>query len=100
VLAKYVREENLIPLEEAIRKMTAFPAARLGLADRGLLRPGMKADVVVFDPDRIQDQATFKEPERYATGVEWVFINGTAVVEEGKATGALPGRVLLGPGAK
>jgi N-acyl-D-aspartate/D-glutamate deacylase len=100
VLAKYVREENLMSLEEAIRKMTSFPAARLGLADRGLLRPGMKADVVVFDPDRIQDQATFKEPEQYATGVEWVFINGTAVVEEGKPTGALPGRVLLGPGAK
>ncbi len=100
VLAKYVREENLIPLEEAIRKMTSFPAARLGLADRGLLRPGMKADVVVFDPDRIQDQATFKEPEQYATGIDWVFINGTAVVEEGKPTGALPGRVLLGPGTK
>jgi N-acyl-D-aspartate/D-glutamate deacylase len=100
VLAKYVREENLFSLEEAIRKMTAFPAARLGLSDRGLLRPGMKADVVVFDPDRIQDQATFKEPEQYATGIEWVFINGTAVVEEGKPTGALPGRVLLGPGAK
>jgi N-acyl-D-aspartate/D-glutamate deacylase len=100
VLAKYVREENLITLPEAIRKMTSFPAARLGLADRGLLRPGMKADVVVFDPDRIQDQATFKEPEKYATGIEWVFINGTAVVEEGKPTGALPGRVLQGPGTK
>jgi N-acyl-D-aspartate/D-glutamate deacylase len=100
MLAKYVREENLIPLEEAIRKMTSFPAARLGLADRGLLRPGMKADVVIFDPHRIQDQATFKEPEQYATGIEWVFINGTAVVEEGKPTGALPGHVLLGPGAK
>ena len=100
VLAKYVRAENLIPLEEAIRKMTSFPAARLGLADRGLLRPGMKADVVIFDPDRIQDQATFKEPEQYATGIEWVLINGTTVIEEGKPTGALPGRVLLGPGAK
>ena len=100
VLAKYVRDENLISLTEAIRKMTSFPAARLGLADRGLLRPGMKADVVVFDPARIQDQATFKEPEQYATGIDWVLINGTAVVEEGKPTSALPGRVLLGPGAK
>jgi len=100
VLAKYVRDENLISLTEAIRKMTSFPAARLGLADRGLLRPGMKADVVVFDPDRIQDQATFKEPEQYATGVEWVLINGTTVIEKGKPTGALPGRVLLGPGTK
>ncbi len=100
VLAKYVRDENLIPLEEAIRKMTSFPAARLGLADRGLLRPGMKADVVVFDPDRIQDQATFKEPEQYATGIDWVLINGTTVIEKGKPTGALPGRVLLGPGTK
>lgn len=100
VLAKYVREEKILTLEDAIRKMTALPAARLGLEDRGLLRSGMKADVVIFDPDRIQDQATFKEPEQYSTGITWVLVNGTPVVEEGKPTGGLPGRVLLGPGSE
>ncbi len=100
VLAKYVRQEKLITLEEAIRKMTSYPAALLGLSDRGLLRPGMKSDVVIFDPAQIRDPATFKEPERYAIGVEWVWVNGTAVIEQGEATGALPGKVLLGPGAK
>ncbi|MFQ5789238.1 MAG: amidohydrolase family protein [Acidobacteriota bacterium] len=94
VLAKYVREEKLLTLEEAIRKMTSLPAERLGLADRGLLRPGMKADVVVFDEERVQDLATFEKPEQYARGVEWVLVNGTAVVEEGAPTGALPGKVL------
>lgn len=98
VLAKYVREERLFTLEEAIRKMTALPAARLGLADRGVLRAGMKADVVVFDPATVKDTATFKDPEQYAAGIEWVLGNGAAVVAEGKPTGALPGRVLRGPG--
>lgn len=98
VLAKYVREARLFTLEEAVRKMTALPAARLGLADRGVLRAGMKADVVVFDPLTIADNATFKDPERYASGIDWVLVNGTAVVAEGKPTGALPGRVLRGPG--
>jgi len=100
VLAKYVREERLLSLEDAIRKMTALPAARLGLADRGLLRVGMKADLVVFDPERVQDKATFKDPEQYAQGVEWVLVNGVPVVAEGKPTDALPGKVLYGPGTK
>lgn len=100
VLAKYVREDHLLGLEEAVRKMTALPAGRLGLGDRGVLRPGMKADIVVFDAARVRDEATFKEPERFATGIGWVFVNGQAVVADAKPTGALPGRVLYGPGKR
>ena len=98
VLAKYVREEGLLSLEEAIRKMSSAPANRLGLSDRGVLRPGMRADMVLFDPDTVQDEATFEEPERYPTGIPWVFVNGVAVIAEGEPTGELPGRVLRGPG--
>ena len=98
VLAKYVREERLLTLEEAIRKMSAAPANRLGLADRGVLRPGMRADLILFDPDTVQDEATFEEPERYPTGIPWVFVNGVAVIAEGEPTGELPGHVLRGPG--
>ena len=98
VLAKYVREEGLLSLEEAIRKMSSAPANRLGLSDRGLLRPGMRADLVLFDPDTVQDEATFEDPERYPTGIPWVFVNGVAVIAEGEPTGELPGRVLRGPG--
>jgi N-acyl-D-amino-acid deacylase len=93
VLAKYVRE-GLFSLEEAIRKMTALPASRLGLRDRGLVKPGMKADLVVFDPATIRDLATFDQPEQYAEGIAWVLVNGVTVVEEGKPTGKRPGRVL------
>ena len=98
VLAKYVREEKLLTLEQAIRKMSSAPANRLGLSDRGVLRPGMRADMVLFDPDTVQDEATFEEPERYPTGIPWVFVNGVAVIAEGEPTGELPGRVLRGPG--
>ena len=98
VLAKYVRDEGLLSLEEAIRKMTSAPANRLGLTDRGLLRPGMRADLVLFDPETVRDEATFDEPERYPTGIAWVFVNGVAVIAEGEPTGALPGQVLRGPG--
>ena len=98
VLAKYVREEGLLSLEEAIRKMSSAPANRLGLSDRGVLRPGMRADMVLFDPETVQDEATFEEPERYPTGIPWVFVNGVAVIAEGEPTGELPGRVLRGPG--
>jgi N-acyl-D-aspartate/D-glutamate deacylase len=98
VLAKYVREARLFTLEEAIRKMTGLPASRLGLRDRGLLKPGMNADIVVFDPDRIRDTATFEEPEQYADGIAWVLVNGTPVIAAGKPTNARPGRVLRGPG--
>jgi N-acyl-D-aspartate/D-glutamate deacylase len=86
----------VLTLEEAVRKMTAFPAARLGLMDRGLIRPGMKADLVVFDPDRVKDTATFDEPHQYAEGVSQVLVNGQVVFENGAMTDARPGRVLYG----
>lgn len=99
VLGRYARELKLVTLEDAVRKMTAMPAARLGLVDRGLLRPGMKADIAVFDPDRVGDRATFEQPHQYAVGVELVLVNGQVVFENGAMTAARPGRVLLGPGA-
>jgi N-acyl-D-amino-acid deacylase len=100
VLGKYVRDERVVPLEEAIRRLTSLPAENLRLVDRGRLEPGSFADVVVFDPDRVQDHATYDEPHRYATGVLHVAVNGTLVVRDGEHTGALPGRVVRGPGAK
>ncbi len=99
VLGVYVREKGLLSLEEAVRKMTSFPATRVGLADRGLVRPGMKADLVAFDPVTIRDRATFEEPHAYAEGVSHVVVNGFVVVDEGRLTGVRSGRVLLGPGA-
>jgi dihydroorotase/N-acyl-D-amino-acid deacylase len=97
VLAVYVREKRLLTLEEAVRKMTSFPAARLGLGGRGLVRPGMKADLVVLDPETVCDRATFDEPHRYAEGVSLVLVNGQVVLDEGGMTRARPGRVLPGP---
>jgi N-acyl-D-amino-acid deacylase len=94
ILGKYVREEKLLTLEEAVRKMTSRPAARVGLRDRGILRPGMAADVTVFDPATIRDVATFEDPNHYAVGVKHVFVNGVAVVSNGKITDARPGRPL------
>lgn len=98
VLGQYVRDEKLIPLEEAIRRFTSRPAARVGLADRGVLRPGLKADITVFDPARIRDRSTFTDPTHYSEGVRYVFVNGRAVVADGKITGARPGEVVRGPG--
>ncbi len=98
VLGVYVREKGVLRLEEAVRKMTSMTATRLGLGDRGLLRPGMKADVTVFDPATIRDAATFEQPHQHADGVSLVLVNGVAVYEAGKMTGASPGRVLKGPG--
>jgi len=98
LLGRYVREEQVIPLEEAIRKLTSLPARNLGIDRRGELRPGWYADVVVFDPATIIDHATFEDPHQYATGVRHVFVNGTQVLEDGEHTGALPGRVVRGPG--
>ena len=100
ILADVVRNRHILTLEEAVRKMTSQPANRLGIADRGLLRQGMKADVVVFDPATVQDTATFAKPDQYSKGVEWVLINGAPVVANGQPTNALPGRVLRGPGYK
>jgi len=94
VLAYYVRERGVITLEEAIRKMTSLPAQRLGLDDRGLVRPGMWADIVVFDPDTVTDKATFFEPHQYSEGFEWVLINGEVVIDQGEYTGILAGKVL------
>jgi N-acyl-D-amino-acid deacylase len=97
LLGRYVRDERIVPLEAAVRRLTALPAQTLRLHQRGLLEPGYYADVVVFDPDRIQDHATFDEPHQYATGVEHVAVNGTLALREGEHTGALPGRVVRGP---
>jgi dihydroorotase/N-acyl-D-amino-acid deacylase len=97
VLGRYVRDERVLTLEEAVRKMSSFPAARLGLADRGVIRPGMKADLVVFDPARVRDLATFERPHQYAEGVSHAIVNGQVVFENGAMTAARPGRVLYGP---
>jgi N-acyl-D-amino-acid deacylase len=98
ILAVYVREKGVITLEEAVRKMSSFPAARLGLSDRGILRPGMKADIAVFDPARVRDKATYEQPHQYAAGFAYVIVNGQIVYENGAMTSARPGRVIYGPG--
>ena len=98
ILRKYVREEKLFTLEEAIRKFAALPAQRLRLADRGVIKAGLWADLVVFDPETVRDLATFQEPNQLAKGMDYVLINGVPVVAQGKLTGALPGKVLRGPG--
>lgn len=100
LLGKYVRDEKVIPLEEAIRRLTSLPAGNLGLESRGRLKEGYFADVVVFDPATIQDHATFKDPHQYATGVHHVFVNGVQVFKDGEHTGATPGRVVWGPGRR
>ena len=98
VLGKYVRDEKVITLSEAIRRLSAFPATNLGLDHRGMLKEGMFADVVAFDPATITDHATFEKPHQYATGVKHVFVNGVQVIKDGEHTGAKPGRALWGPG--
>jgi len=97
LLGRYVRDEQIVPLEEAVRRLTSLPSRTLRLRRRGLLEPGYAADVVVFDPERIHDHATFDAPHRYATGVEHVAVNGTLVLRDGEHTDALPGRVVRGP---
>src|SRR6476620_10778982 len=98
VLGKYAREEKLIPLGEAIRRLSALPAVNLGLDHRGYLKEGMFADVVVFDPATNGDRATYAQPHQYAVGMKHVFVNGTQVLKDGEHTGATPGRALWGPG--
>ena len=100
ILRKYVREEKKLSLEDAIRKFSALPAQRMRLADRGVLKAGMWADVVVFDPATVRDLATFENPNQLSQGMEYVLVNGVAVIDQGKMTGALPGKVLRGPGYK
>lgn len=99
LLGRYVRDEKLVPLTEAIRRLAGLPATNLGLEGRGFLKPGMFADVVIFDPATIADHATFDQPHQFSTGVRQVFVNGVQVLKDGEHTGALPGRALKGPGA-
>ena len=98
ILRKYVREEHALTLEDAIRKFTSLPAQQMRLADRGLLKQGMSADLVIFDPKTIQDLATFEKPNQLSQGMNYVLVNGVPVIAEGRMTGALPGKVLRGPG--
>ena len=98
LLGKYVRDEKVISLTEAVRRLTSLPVTNLGLKDRGLLKPGMFADVVIFDPQTIGDRATFANPHQYSVGVRDVFVNGQHVLKNGQHTGAKPGRALWGPG--
>jgi N-acyl-D-amino-acid deacylase len=98
LLGKYVRDEKVIPLEEAIRRLTSWPAEVLKIRERGALKPGYFADIVVFDPATIRDHATFEKPHQYATGVQHVWVNGVQVLRDGEHTGAKPGRVVRGPG--
>jgi N-acyl-D-aspartate/D-glutamate deacylase len=99
ILRKYVREEKKLTLEDAIRKFSALPAQRMRLADRGVLKAGAWADVVIFDPATVRDLATFEHPNQLSQGMEYVLVNGVAVIDQGKMTGALPGKVLRGAGA-
>ena len=98
ILAKYVREEKVLTLEDAIRKFSALPAQRMRLTDRGVLKAGMWADVVIFDPATVRDRATFDNPNQLSEGMEYVLVNGVPVIDQGKMTGALPGKVLRGAG--
>jgi N-acyl-D-aspartate/D-glutamate deacylase len=98
ILGRYVRDEKVLTLEEAIRKMTSLPASRMGLTDRGILKPGMAADVVAFDPATVRDRSTYADPLHYSEGIPYVCVNGQLVVDGGKITQARPGRPLMGPG--
>ena len=98
ILAEYVRQQHTMTLEEAVRKMTSQAASRVGIMDRGILRPGMFADITVFDPEQVRDVATYNDPLHYSVGIRHVFVNGKPVVLDGKITGERPGRALRGPG--
>lgn len=97
VLGRYVREEGVLSLEEAVRRMTSMAADQIGQPDRGRIREGAYADLTVFDPDRIEDRASFTDPHRYPVGVVHVLVNGEPVIRDGSLTGRKPGRVLTGP---
>jgi N-acyl-D-amino-acid deacylase len=97
-LGRYVRDEHVTTLTDAIRRLSALPAHNLKLRDRGELKPGVYADIVIFDPARVADHATFDHPQQFATGVRDVFVNGVQVLKDGEHTGAKPGQVVRGPG--
>ena len=97
VLARYVRERHVITLEDAVHKMSGLPAQRLKLYDRGLIRPGMKADIAVFDPLKVEDKATFDKPHQYAIGFKYVLVNGNPVIVDDQLTNERPGKILYGP---
>ncbi|HSD71679.1 MAG TPA: D-aminoacylase [Thermoanaerobaculia bacterium] len=98
ILKKYVHDEKVLTLEEAVRKLTSLPASRMGLVDRGLVKPGMAADVVAFDPEKVRERSTYADPLHYSEGIPYVCVNGELVVDGGRITGARPGRPLMGPG--
>jgi N-acyl-D-aspartate/D-glutamate deacylase len=98
VLGLYVRERQILTLEEAIRKMSSQTARRLGIHDRGLITEGYYADIAIFDANEIIDKATFEDPHQYAVGMKYVLVNGTLVVKDGKHTGERPGKIIYGPG--
>jgi len=100
ILGKYVRDEKVLALEDAVRKMTSLNAGKLGIADRGLLQEGKLADITIFDPGRIADKATFENPHQYPQGIEYVVVNGTVVLEKGNHLGAKPGRIVYGKGRR
>jgi len=100
VISKYVKERHVLTLEDAVRKMTSWPATRMRLADRGVIRTGMWADVTIFDLDALDDRATYEKPMEFPTGIDWVLVNGVVTIENGKHTGAKAGKVLRGPGAQ
>ncbi len=98
LIARYVREKRVLTLEQAIRKMTSWPATRMRLHGRGVIKEGCWADVVIFDYDKIQDHATYQQPFLFPTGIDYVLVNGQVVIDHGKHTGARPGHVIYGPG--
>jgi N-acyl-D-amino-acid deacylase len=98
VISRYVKERKVLTLEDAVRKMTSWPATRMRLADRGVIRPGMWADVTIFDLEALDDRASYERPMEFPTGIDWVLVNGVVVIDHGKHTGAKPGKVLWGPG--
>jgi N-acyl-D-aspartate/D-glutamate deacylase len=100
VIAEYVKRRHVLTLKDAIRKMTSWPAARMHLYDRGAIREGLKADITIFNEDRLDDVATYENPTAYPTGIDYVLVNGQLVIDQGRHTGAKPGRVLRGPGYK
>jgi N-acyl-D-aspartate/D-glutamate deacylase len=98
IIARYVRESKVLALENAIRRMTSLPAGKLNITGRGLLREGNFADIVIFDYEKIEDTATYENPHQYPKGIPYVLVNGQLVVDRGEHTGAMPGRIIYGPG--